>query len=266
MDAASPNHSLTVRVLASGSGGNSILICSGAANILIDAGLSCRELERRLAIAGESPAKIAAVFVTHEHLDHVRGVGVLSRRYGIPIYLNRGTRAGACSIVGEIPSAELFKTGDLIEVGGLGFQTYPVLHDAADPVGVCIHNSSRRIGIALDMGYPTKLVKQRLCDSNMLILEFNHDPEMLRHCNRPWELKQRILSKTGHMSNEAALALLGELVHDTLHTVVLAHISREANCADHALSLVDAHLKKMGRADIRIFAGDQDEVGLPIPV
>jgi phosphoribosyl 1,2-cyclic phosphodiesterase len=253
-------------MLASGSGGNSILVSSGKMRVLVDAGLSCRELERRLAQANAALSEIAAVFVTHEHHDHIRGVGVLSRRYGIPVYLNEATLAAACAYVGEIPTAVVFETGEIITLGDLSVQTYPVPHDASEPVGLCIDHCSRRIGIALDMGYSTKLVKQRLRKADMLILEFNHDPEMLRQCNRPWEVKQRILSKTGHMSNEAALALLSELVHERLRAVVLAHLSKEANCPHHALSMVDDHLRKIGRSDIRIFLGDQDSVGLPIQV
>jgi phosphoribosyl 1,2-cyclic phosphodiesterase len=234
--------------------------------LLVDAGLSCRELERRLALAGLTFSDISAVFITHEHQDHVRGVGVISRRYGIPIYMNRQTRSGARSSVGEIPTAVGFKTGDVVGLGDLAIQTYPVPHDASDPVGLCIHNSSCRIGVVLDMGYPTKLVKQRLCESNMLILEFNHDPVMLKQSDRPWELKQRILSKTGHMSNEAAVELLSELMHERLRAVVLAHLSRECNCPHHALSLVDERLKQLGRSDIRVFVSEQDKVGQPIHV
>jgi phosphoribosyl 1,2-cyclic phosphodiesterase len=253
-------------MLASGSGGNSILISSEKIHFLIDAGLTCRELERRLALARLRLSDLAAVFITHEHHDHIRAAGVLSRRYRIPIYLNEPTREGACSYVGEIPTAVTFQTGDVIKLGGVKVQTYPVPHDASEPIGLCINNSSCRIGVALDMGYPTKLVKQRLMDSNMLILEFNHDPEMLRQSDRPWELKQRILSNTGHMSNEAALGLLRELVHERLRAVVLAHLSKECNCRDHAVSLVKNHLEEIGRSDIHISVGDQDEVGLPIRV
>jgi len=121
-------------------------------------------------------------------------------------------------------------------------------------------------GVALDMGYPTKLVKQRLNKADVLILEFNHDPVMLKQSDRPWELKQRILSKTGHMSNEAALELLSEVMHERLRTVVLAHLSRECNCPRHARGLVEQHLKSIGRGDIKIVVGDQDEVGSPIRV
>ncbi len=255
------SHKIWVRVLASGSRGNSILVSSRNSNFLVDAGLSCKELARRLARVGLTPGDLSAVVVTHEHQDHIRGIGVLSRQYRVPIFMNAATLRAATSHVGDIPSAQTFSTGDVLSLAGLTVQTYPVPHDAADPVGLSIQNSSRRIGVALDMGYPTKLVKQRLRDSNLLILEFNHDPLMLRGCSRPWEIKQRILSKTGHMSNDAALALLCELMHNGLRDVVLAHISREANCPHRASALVSERLAGMGRADIRIHVGDQDEVG-----
>ncbi len=248
-------------MLASGSSGNSILLSSERFHFLIDAGLSCRELLRRLEQVGLGPNDISAVIVTHEHQDHIRGVGVLSRQHEIPIYMNASTLKRARSYVGEIPTAQTFATGDALALGDLTVQTYPVPHDAADPIGLSVQNSVSRIGIALDMGYPTKLVKHRLRDSNALVLEFNHDPEMLRQCQRPWELKQRILSKTGHMSNEAALALVCELMHDQLHAIVLAHISREANSQHHARSIVEERLRELGRADIDVFAGDQDMIG-----
>ena len=266
MPAPSDSSVIEVRVLASGSGGNAILISSGQDNLLIDAGLSGKELARRLDVAGHSLSEVSAVVVTHEHIDHIRGVGVLSRRHGIPIYMNRATIERAPASVGEMPTARTFVTGDSMQVGDLKVQTYPLPHDAADPIGLIIQNCSRRIGIALDMGYPTRLARERLRGSNLLILEFNHDPEMLRQCDRPWEIKQRIMSKRGHMSNEAALELLRDLIHDELRAVVLAHVSQEANCGETLHSLVSDHLKQIGRGDISIILGSQDEVGDPIRV
>lgn len=262
----SPNNSIRIRMLASGSGGNAILISSKNTNLLIDAGLSCKELMRRVACAGYAPTDISAVVITHEHQDHIRGIGVMSRRHGMPVFINPDTLAGATPHVGEVPSAHIFSTGDKLAVGDLTIQTYPVLHDAADPVGLSVYNGSKRIGIALDMGRPTTLVKQRLQGSDGLILEFNHDIEMLRQCSRPWDVKQRIMSAKGHMSNEDALDFLSELVHEQLTAIILAHISREANSSDHVLSLVSKRLKKIGRSDIGVFPASQDEVGGAIEV
>ena len=259
-----PDHRIRIQTLASGSSGNSILLSSEDVNLLVDAGLSCRELSRRLTSAGLAPGDISAVIVTHEHHDHIRGVGVLSRQHRVPIYMNTATLEATHAYVGEVPTSRTFSTGDALKLGDLTVQTYPVLHDAAAPIGVSVTNSSTRIGIALDMGHPTRLVKERLRDSDVLILEFNHDPEMLRQCRRPWELKQRILGKMGHMSNEVALELVCELVHDRLRAVVLAHISREANSPQLVYSLVSERLKKIGRDDIEIFLGHQDEVGTRI--
>jgi phosphoribosyl 1,2-cyclic phosphodiesterase len=251
---------IRIQMLASGSNGNSILLASLGMNLLVDVGLSCRELKRRLALVGLMPKDISAAIVTHEHQDHVRGVGVLSRQYGIPVYMTAPTLDAAHVATGEIPTARLFSTGDTLKMGCLTVQTYPVPHDAADPIGLSVDNCSSRVGIALDMGYATKLVKQRLRDSSALILEFNHDPEMLRQCSRPWELKQRILSKRGHMSNEAALELLCDLVHDELRAVVLAHISREANSTQLAYRMVSERLREIGRKHISIVASTQEEV------
>jgi len=247
-------------MLASGSNGNSILLSSPGINLLIDAGLSCRELERRLALVGHTPADITAAIITHEHQDHVRGIGVLSRKYGMPVHINARTLKAARATTGEVPTARLFSTGDTLEMGNLIVQTYPVPHDAADPIGLSVDNCSSRVGIALDMGYATKLVKQRLRDSSVLILEFNHDPDMLRQCPRPWELKQRILSKKGHMSNGAALELLCDLAHDSLRAVVLAHISREANSTQLAYRMVSERLREIGRRHISVVVSTQEEV------
>ncbi len=260
------NRTISIRTLASGSAGNSILISSTNARILIDAGLSGRELLRRLACTGLTPKDISAAVITHEHHDHIRGIGVLSRQHKIPVYLNAMTLEVAMLTVGEIPTAHTFSTGDVLTVNDLTLQTYPVLHDAVDPIGLIVDNSSRRIGIALDMGHPTTLVKERLRGSHALILEFNHDPDMLRQCRRPWELKQRILSKTGHMSNEAAVGFLSELIDDQLQSVILAHISREANTEELASSCVLSHLERIGRSDIRIHIAHQDKVGDAIAV
>jgi phosphoribosyl 1,2-cyclic phosphodiesterase len=260
------NSNIAIQVLASGSAGNAILISSGKTNILIDAGLSCKELTRRMTHAGVAPDDIAAVIITHEHTDHARGVGVFSRQYNTPVYMNAATLGATSPAVGEVPTAQTFSTGDALAIYDLSVQTYPVLHDAADPIGLIVSNPSKRVGIALDMGHPTTLVKERLRGSDALILEFNHDPEMLRQCRRPWEVKQRILSKNGHMSNEAALKFLSDLIHDRLQCIVLAHISREANSGTLASSCVEQHLAKIGRSDIRVHVALQDEVGATIEV
>ena len=255
------NNSIEIRMLASGSGGNSILVSSKNANLLIDAGLSCKELLRRVALAGLAPSDLSAVIVTHEHQDHIRGVGVLSRRHHIPIYISSPTLDASRAQIGEAPSTRTFAAGDTLTIEDLTVQTYPVLHDAADPVGLCVRNSSKRLGVALDMGRPTTLVKERLRGTDALIMEFNHDPHMLKQCTRPWEVKQRIMSKNGHMSNGAALDFMCELMHDRLQTVVAAHISQEANSADLVYETVSKRLKKIGRPDVRIVLASQDEVG-----
>jgi phosphoribosyl 1,2-cyclic phosphodiesterase len=260
------NNSFEIRVLASGSSGNSIFIASKQTNILIDAGLTCKELTRRLATIGRTPESVSAIIVTHEHQDHIRGVGVISRRHEIPIYMNAATLEGGRSVIGDAPTIRTFATGDVLSLGDLTVQTYSVPHDAADPVGLTIRNCSKSVGIALDMGYPTWLVRERLRGSNALVLEFNHDPDMLRECARPWEVKQRIMSKIGHMSNEDALEFLSGLIHDELEVVVLAHISKEANCGNLLRTMVAERLEELGRSDIEIILGSQDEVGVPIRI
>ena len=223
------------------------------------------ELPGRLVRAeGESKQKDTAVNEAYDYSGAT--FDFFFKRFGRNSLDNAGMSLISSVHVGEVPSAQTFSTGDKLMVGHLTVQTYPVLHDAADPIGLSVYNSSKRIGIALDMGRPTTLVRQRLKGSDGLILEFNHDIKMLHQCSRPWDVKQRIMSTKGHMSNEAALDFLCELVHEQLSTIILAHISREANSSDHVLSLVSKRLKKIGRSDIEVFPAAQDEVGGSIEI
>lgn len=219
---------MRVCLLASGSKGNAIYIESGQSRILVDAGLSARELNSRLGGIGVDGGQLDALLVSHEHSDHCRGLGPMCRRFDLPVFIHPDTHA-ALPKVGRISDLRMFEAGDTLEFRNLRIETFSVTHDAAAPVGFVIDSPEGRIGIATDLGIATRLVNQRLRECRVLVLEFNHDEKMLLDGPYPWHLKQRIRSNHGHLSNSASAKMLGELVWDGLEAVFLAHMSETNN-------------------------------------
>jgi phosphoribosyl 1,2-cyclic phosphodiesterase len=224
--------------LASGSKGNAIYVSDGQTAILVDAGLSGIQIERRLSAAGLSPHSLKALVVSHEHSDHVRGVGILSRRYKLPVYISRQTAAAAAAQLGRLHRTCHFETGRTFTIDDLKIHPFATAHDAADPSGFTIGCNGRKIGIATDLGIATGMVKHHLRTCSLLILEANHDHVMLAEGPYPWPLKQRIKSRNGHLSNDDSRDLLAELKHDGLCHVVLAHLSEINNTPQKALEAV----------------------------
>ena len=224
-------------LLGSGSKGNALFVVSPGAKVLIDAGLSLKTVEERLAMAGESLDGVKAVFVTHEHSDHVSGLGPVARALGVPVYMTRETYANLPASVGTLPRVGLFDAGDEVVLDGLRLGSYSVSHDAADPVSFVVRSGGVKLGIASDLGHASHLVKARLKGSHALVLEANHCPDMLFQGPYPAYLKQRIRSRHGHLSNLDMQALLAGLLHEELRIVVLAHISQENNSPSLAHSL-----------------------------
>lgn len=253
-----PDFSLAVCVLASGSRGNSIYVAGGRSAILIDAGLSGVEIERRLQSRNISPESLDAIVVSHEHTDHVKGVGVLSRRYNLPVYMNDGTRAAALTQLGKISRLKRFECGHPFQIDALTLHPFSISHDARDPVGFAIHHDGVRVGIATDLGIATAMVKQHLRACRLMILEANHDPKMLIDGPYPWPLKQRIKSRSGHLSNEDSKKLLMEVRHDRLEAVILAHLSETNNTSEMALQAVRPAI---AGSRIRLAVAGQDECG-----
>lgn len=216
-------------VLGSGSKGNSVYVESNGTGLLIDNGFSGKELESRLRRVGRSLDNVSAVCVTHEHNDHTHGVGVISRRCKIPVYGNQGTFGGAEHKLGKLHKRVEFATGDKIEIDGLKVHSFAVSHDTADPVGYVISDGSRYLGYCTDTGMVTRLMELRLAGCHALILEFNHDPEMLKIGPYPLPLQQRVRSRHGHLSNQDGASLLQSLMHPTLRYGVLAHLSETNN-------------------------------------
>ncbi len=250
-----------VCLLASGSKGNAVFIQSGESRLLVDAGLSARELTARLQGIGQTPESLHAIVVTHEHGDHCRGVGPMARRYRVPVYMHHETRK-ALPLLGRLDELHEFETGDVFSLRDMRIETFPTTHDAVAPVGFAIETSEGKIGFATDLGIATRLVRERLKGSRMLVLEFNHDEEMLRDGPYPWPLKQRIRSQHGHLSNNAAAELLDGLLWKGLEGVFLAHLSETNNTPDLALQCAGSVLEHQNVCGPRLILGYQDRAGV----
>lgn len=233
---------MRICLLASGSKGNAIYLETRDTRLLIDAGLSARELERRMAAIGADPGALNALLVSHEHSDHCRGIGPMARRWSLPVYLHHATH-DALTGAGRLDRISLFDSGEPISLRDLQIEAVPLTHDAAAPVGFIVHTQAGRLGIATDLGLGTRLVADRYQGCRALILEANHDEEMLRDGPYPWHLKQRIRSRHGHLSNRESAELLKQLLWDGLEAVFLAHLSETNNrpqlakaCAEQVLA------------------------------
>ena len=233
---------MTVRFcsLASGSSGNCHLINDDKQFILIDAGLSGKQIENKLKEVDVDPKNISAILVSHEHSDHISGVGILSRRYNIPIYANNGTWDGMECKIGKINEANInfFKTNENFSIGDFNIKPYTISHDANEPVGFSIEKNNIKISIATDLGYISDNIIEEISGSNLLILESNHDEEMLKAGSYPYSLKRRVLSNMGHLSNEAAGNAIVELVSKNVKSILLAHLSKENNFPELAIATV----------------------------
>ncbi|MDP9040325.1 MAG: MBL fold metallo-hydrolase [Acidobacteriota bacterium] len=287
---------MRMTVLASGSKGNSTLIASSRTRILLDAGLSCRELLRRMASAGEDPAALSAILITHEHQDHVAGLATLARRLSIPVFFTEPTHrawvrsltprttltyaqwlakvqaekaAAAASLSSappaatssspesettdlcaeaeasdtakadpaQLPDVQYFRAGEDFQIGDLHITPFTIPHDAADPCGFVVHCPSEgiRMAVATDLGYMPPNVKAALRGADVLLLESNHDLEMLKDGPYPWSVKQRVLSRVGHLSNHATADFLARDYDGGAHTIVLGHLSEQNNAPALAL-------------------------------
>jgi phosphoribosyl 1,2-cyclic phosphodiesterase len=329
-------------VLASGSRGNSTIVSGGKTRILVDAGLSCRELFRRMRVADEEPDTLDAIIITHEHQDHINGLAVTARKLGIPVYFTEGTHRAwmrwlsprrqmtyaqwmeqcrqqaaarqaeadaaecegeaddadtvsaaepiavkmALSVAAEVevdaaeeapakgaaqkdptwlPAVEYFQAGQPFQIGDIAVSPFTIPHDAVDPVGFVFQAEGVRIGVATDLGYIPPNVKAQLKGLDLLLLESNHDLEMLRDGPYPWSVKQRVLSRVGHLSNEAAAEFLETEYDGQAAYVVLAHLSESNNLPE--LARVTAERALNGRASLlanRLLLAAQHEPLLPI--
>lgn len=254
-------HTVQFSVLASGSGGNSCYVETDGARILIDAGLSCREMERRLSRLCVSPTCLDGIILTHEHQDHIRGAGPMARRYHLPTYLNAGTLESGQRALGRLPDPRLIETGESFSINGLVVETFTKCHDAADPMGIVLSWDGIRIGLATDLGRSTRLAEERLKGCQALVLEFNHDPDMLDQGPYPLYLKRRIKGPDGHLSNQQGGELLKAVSHADLRVLVLAHLSQINNDPEKARSEAARVLGTCGLGKADLWVGSQDGAG-----
>lgn len=254
--ARSPENILKVCLLASGSKGNAVYLESGATKLLIDAGLSAVEICRRLSLIGVAPSELHALLISHDHADHTRGAGTLARKLKIPLLISHGT-AGVTAAQLKKCSLTEFEAGTSFTFRDLQIDPFPITHDAADPVGFAVDSSEGRIGFATDLGIVTRLVVEKLKKCRVLVIEANHDETMLMNGPYPWHLKQRIRSRHGHISNSESMQLLGDLLHEHLEGVFLAHLSETNNDPQLAQQAATALLDNQTCCSPELFIGQQ---------
>jgi phosphoribosyl 1,2-cyclic phosphodiesterase len=256
----------SLTMLGSGSAGNSALVATDHCKILIDGGLSARQLVLRLEQCGVMPEQLDGVLLTHEHGDHICGLEVLCRKFDVPIYCNALTaEAVRCDSSFERVAAatnwRIFATGAEFSICDITVQTFPVPHDAVDPLGFAFHAGSGSLGFITDLGYVTKMIVERLRRVQTLVIETNHDEKLLQNdAHRPWPVKQRIQSRHGHLSNTAAAGVIEELLPGNIERVVLGHLSRDCNTPELALNVVRESLVKHGKVDMEIHCATQFEI------
>ncbi len=247
--------SLQISILASGSSGNSILIKTDQHKILIDAGLSGKGISGLLGQVGVSGEEIDAILITHEHVDHIRGAGILSRRYDIPIFATEGTWNAAQTKFGKLKEENCQIVKKAFSLGMVDIEPFSIPHDAAEPVGYVISVGKEQIGIATDMGYVTEEVLYALKGVKHVILESNHDLEMLKYGRYPWSLKKRVMSEVGHLSNDDTGDCVVKLAEHCSPCIYLAHLSKENNFPDLAYLTVKNTVEENGlvlNKDVRL--------------
>jgi phosphoribosyl 1,2-cyclic phosphodiesterase len=254
---------MKVTVLGSGSKGNAILVDTAETRILVDAGFSAKDLERRLQIVGMDAKDVDAIVVSHDHGDHVRGMGVFARRFGTPIYLTDPTREACRSLFKGGEVVRSYRGGFPFSIGRIIIEPFLTIHDATDPVALALRDEETglKVGVATDLGRPTAQVRHALSGSHLLVLEANHDEALLHQCPYPWQVKSRIASSHGHLSNDAAAALALDLLHPRLGGVVLAHLSAEANRPKLAEAVVGRALSEAGFRGILEVAVQENPTG-----
>ena len=266
--------SVRFTILGSGSSGNCAYVETETSRVLVDAGFTPRQIRQRLATIGRTPENLSAILITHEHSDHISGLFGLAEKLKIPIYCNRDTQEAIAWALKErwngrreplfdglekttadfIAKLEwrLFRTGDRFELDDLLVETFPIPHDAQDPVGFLLRTAAGNLGFVTDLGHMTKLVIERVRAANVLVLESNHDVKMLQDSRRSWSLKQRILGRHGHLSNEAAAEAAVEIMSADLKHLYLAHLSRECNQPELALRVMAARLAQIGANHVQV--------------
>lgn len=252
---------LQLCILGSGSSGNATFVSSETTRLLIDAGLSAREITRRMREVGADPAELDGVCISHEHRDHVNGLPTLHKKHAPTVYANAGTREALCR---DAKFSNLqwktFVNGSGFYIGDFYVEPFSVPHDAYDPVGFIIKHADTTLAVVTDMGVPTTSIRERLKQCDVLVLESNYDDRLLTNSPRPWYLKQRIMGRQGHLSNAHAAALLAEVASPRLKHVFLTHLSSECNREDLALDTVRNGLSNAGHHHVDVAITYQERI------
>ncbi len=257
---------MRLTVLASGSSGNAFLISTNKTSILVDAGISAKRAACAIADVGEDASDLAAVFVTHEHSDHISGIGPIARRFNIPVHATRGTLRAINRRAGDGFARVPIAPGEPLSVGDITVSPFSTSHDCSDPVGYAFEADSARLVVATDLGVVGSTVRDQMARADCVVLEFNHDERMLVDGPYPWPLKQRIMSNVGHLSNETAARELARAADHPISTVVLAHLSEENNKPRLAYEAAAAALEAAGRSDVAVLLASQKEPLGPIEI
>ncbi len=246
-------------VLASGSSGNCALIETASTKVLVDAGLSARRIAVRLEEIGVKPSEINGILLTHEHSDHAAAIGVWGRRHKTPVYANRLTAEALKQDTQEV-EWRYFPTGAAFEIGELQVQSFAIPHDAVEPVGFVLQHGVNSMGFLTDLGVATKMVLERVRPVHTLLIEANHDEKLLHEdTRRPWAIKQRILSRHGHLSNHAAAEVLAEIAGNGLRRALLGHLSEDCNSPELALRTVRERLALAGGDPVEVLCASSPE-------
>ena len=245
--------SVQLTILGSGSEGNGAYLETAEARLLIDAGLSGRQIRQRMATLARAPETLHGILITHEHSDHISGLVGLAARLDVPVYCNRLTKEAIEAQLKIEIKAQIFTTGGSFEIGDVTVDTFSISHDACDPVGFLVRTAAGNIGFLTDLGHATKLVVERVRAANVLLLEANHDVQMLQNDpRRPWSLKQRILSRHGHLSNDAAADVAEQILSPGLRRLYLGHLSRDCNRPELARKAVAGRLERLGGTHVSV--------------
>lgn len=257
--------------LYSGSSGNSIFISSGKTKLLIDSGLSGKKIIEALVSIGENPSELSAILVSHEHSDHIRGAGIVSRKFDVPIYANENTWQAMELDLGPISlkNKVYFNTGREFEIGNILVKAFPIPHDAAEPVGFNFFVDNRKITTATDIGHMNRELLTYFEGSDFLLIESNHDVEMLKMGPYPWPLKKRIMGDRGHLSNEMAGKVIAYLAQNGTRKFVLGHLSKENNFPELAYQTVCNILREKNidiEKDIMLSIALRDRAGKVVEI
>ena len=263
---------VSVSMLASGSRGNCAIVATSRTRILVDAGISCRETFKRMKALGDDPQSISAILITHEHSDHVYGLATLSKKLPVPIFMTGATHQAWARAMrdetGERPQLarlERFESGHRFQIGNIEVKPFTIPHDAVDPVGFTFRGEGIKVGIATDLGYVPVSVRDHLRGCDVLVMESNHDLEMLRGGPYPWSVKQRVMSRVGHLSNEALADFFTNDYDNSAAFVVLAHLSEQNNHPEIARREAERALANRGGLfQNRVLLAAQSEALEPI--